>query len=234
MPCKDYREALIEAAATHFAPPPELRSHLDSCAFCQTAFSEELQLFATIDAGVLVTANAEMPVSLLARVRAELDERSAPRRSWVLPFAAIAVAATLVLTVAFILGRDAADSNPRVGSVAHNVQPAETKPVSPTAIPLEKISPAAENKTVRAVTSAQTVKVEQVAVLVPAGQKQAIDALLVSVQRGKVEGDVLFAEKAEKTLQELQVAPLDLSPIELKPLEDVSAESPSPNKETRR
>ena len=61
--------------------------------------------------------------------------------------------------------------------------------------------------------------------LIPAGQKQAIDAFLARVQQGKVEANVLLAEKPKGSLEELQVSPLDISPIEVKPLANVSAES---------
>ncbi len=65
--------------------------------------------------------------------------------------------------------------------------PMKQNGTSPAAVALEETSPAARNKPVRAVKSAPTVRVEEVAVLIPAGQKQAIDALLVSVQQGEVE-----------------------------------------------
>src|SRR5437870_3327920 len=83
MPCKDYREALIEAAASGSRPQSDLRAHLNACASCRAVFEQEQALFASIDAGLHVAANADVPGSLLPRVRVRLDEATAPRLRWV-------------------------------------------------------------------------------------------------------------------------------------------------------
>src|SRR5229473_7955540 len=103
MPCKHYKDALIEAAAGGAEPRGELRAHLSGCIDCRAAFEQEQSLFASIDAGLHATANAEVPGSLLPRVRASLDEVSAPRRIWVTNWLVLASAAVLV--VAFFAAR---------------------------------------------------------------------------------------------------------------------------------
>jgi hypothetical protein len=232
--CEEYRMALTDAAAAAVQLSPELRSHLDACASCRGAFIEERQLFAGIDTGLRTSANAEVPTSLLPRVRAKLNERDAPGRSWIPSVSALAVAATVVV---FVLvrghGRDIVDLNPQLSSVVHGVQPAETIPAAAAAVPIEKTSPVVRKKTAQVAKTLPVVRAEEVAVLIPAGQKQAIAALLGSVQYGKFDGEAVLAERPEKALQELQVAPLDVSPIELKPLADVSAASRSQNEKTR-
>ncbi len=70
MLCKHYKVALIEAAASSAQPQGDLRAHLEACASCRAAFEQEQSLFASIDAGLHVAANAEVPASLLPRVRA--------------------------------------------------------------------------------------------------------------------------------------------------------------------
>ena len=82
MPCESHKDALIEAAASGVEPRGELRAHLADCTACRAAFEQEQALFASIDSGLQATANTEVPVSLLPRVRACLDEESAPRRVW--------------------------------------------------------------------------------------------------------------------------------------------------------
>ena len=96
MPCKHYKDALIEAAASDAEPQGELRIHLAGCSDCRTAFEQERSLFASIDAGLHVAANAEVPASLLPRVRARLDEESAPRRVWATSWLVLASAAVMV------------------------------------------------------------------------------------------------------------------------------------------
>jgi hypothetical protein len=227
--CEDYRVSLIDAAAVGSAPSYELRSHLDACASCRAAFAEETQLFAAIDSGVCATANAEVPVALFPRVRAQLNDRAVAHRSWVPAFATLATIAALIVAVAFLrgFGRGASETNPRMIVTAHNDSPivVQTSPI--TAAPIETTSLPSKIRSVRPVGDASVVKNEHVAVLIPSGQKQAIDAFLTSVRQGKVRADVLLAEKPRKPLEELQVSPLDILPITVNPLADVSAESQS-------
>jgi hypothetical protein len=237
MPCENYREALTEAAASDSEPSRELRFHLDVCPSCRAIFTEELQLFAAIDTGVRATANSEVPTSLFPRVRAELNERPLPQRSWIPAAAALAIAAALVLAIVFVRGsgRGAAETKPQMIASAHNESPAVIQPSIQTAASSETTSPPAKIRSVRSVKIASVPKIEEVAVLIPAGQKQAIAALLANVQQGKLEAAVVLAEQPERIRHDLQIVPLDISPIEMKPLADVSAESPaSQNEKTSR
>jgi len=235
MPCENYREALTEAAATGAAPSSELRSHLDGCASCRAAFAEERQLFAAVDAGLRASANAEVPASLLPRVRAKLNELAVPRRSWIPAYVAVAATAAIVIGIVFVrgVGRRVPEQGPQMTAAARSVVPPETKTV-PVAVPhVETSAPPSKGRLHRPLRIAPVAPVEEVAVLIPAGQKMAIDALLSSVQQGKVEANVFLAEKPKGTLEELQVSPLEILPIDMKPLADVSAESPSENGKTR-
>jgi len=239
MPCKDYREALIEAAALGAASSRELRSHLDACASCRAIFNEELQLFAAMDSGLRATANAEVPASLLPRVRIQLNERPAPPLSWVPAGAAIAAAAAIILAVAYFGGggRGGVEPNPRTISVAGNDLPAVIQPSPRAVAPNRKVTPPVKRKLLRPFKNpgaAEAAEVEAARVIVPAGEKRGMQALLTNLQQGKVSGEVLLAEKAEKTLQELQFPPLDIAPIEVKPLSDVSTGPASENIETKR
>jgi hypothetical protein len=227
--CEDYRASLIDAAAADSTLSHELRSHLDACASCRAAFAGETQLFAAIDSGVYATANAEVPVALFPRVRAQLNERAVAHRSWVPAFATLATVAALIVAVAFLrgFGRGASETNPRMIVAAHNDSPIVIQPSPITAAPIETTSPPSKIRSVLPVEDASVVKIEQDAVLIPSGQKLAIDVFLTSVRQGKVRSDVLLAEKPRKPLEELQVSPLDILPITVNPLADVSAESQS-------
>src|SRR5204863_279867 len=99
MPCQHHKNALIEAAASGSHPQGELRAHLDVCLDCRAAFEREQSLFASINTGLHVTANAEVPASLLPRVRARLDEEIAPQRRWIQPM----IFATASVALAFVI-----------------------------------------------------------------------------------------------------------------------------------
>lgn len=238
MPCENYREALIEAAAADTALSYELRSHLDACASCRAAFTGEQQLFAAIDTGLRARANAEMPESLLPRVRAQLSERPVLRRAWIPAFGGIGIAAALV--VVFSLARN----SPRVGvepnqgaiSAARSAPLATNQPAPAAILPLEIAQTVPQHGRVGTANSAPIVVAAGVEaeVLIPAGQKQAINALLAGFRQGDIRADALPAETPEKPFEELEVSPLDISPIEIKPLPDLGGESATPDENTRR
>jgi hypothetical protein len=103
MPCKPYKDALMEAANSGTEPQGDLRAHLAECTDCRAVFEQERSLFASIDAGLHFVANSDVPASLLPRVRARLDEESAPRRIWATNWLVLASAAVLV--VGFLAAR---------------------------------------------------------------------------------------------------------------------------------
>ncbi len=238
MPCEDYREALIEAAAAaeDSELTRELRAHLEACASCRAALSGERQLFTAIDTGLRAAANAEVPVSLLPRVRAHLHEQPVPRGSWVPIGAAVATAVALVAVVVFTrgIGRDPADPEQEVNRFAHNIPSAAIQSAPPRVAPPETAAPILRAKSLRSVRNVRAAQAEELVVLIPEGQKRAIEVLLASVQQSKAEPNILLAEKSEGSLEELGVSPLVISPIEVKPLADMSAESPSEDGKTRR
>jgi hypothetical protein len=233
--CEDYRAALIETAAVgaaDFAMPNELRRHLDACASCRAAYAEELQLLGAIDTGLRVTANSEVPGSLLLRVRAQIHEQRVPHRSWIPAGMVMAAAVVLLAAVIFVRGRGRVADEPviQVNSPAPANLSVVMQPAAPSAAPPKMTSFPAQNRSIRPVESAVPVEIREAAVLLPAGQKRAMEELLASLQRDEVHGEVLLAEKTEKPLEELQVSPVEVSPIELNPLADVSPE-PAPQNE---
>jgi len=95
MLCESYREALNDAALTGAQLPAGLKAHLEACASCRDGFSEEKALFKRIAAEVRTRANAEMPVSLLPRVRQEIAAAAATQ-TWHIPILAYAASGLVV------------------------------------------------------------------------------------------------------------------------------------------
>jgi hypothetical protein len=224
--CEGHRTALTDAAAAAVQPSLELRLHLDACASCRAAFAEEMQLFAAIDTGLHATANAKVPGSLFPRVRVQLNERPVPGRTWAPAFAAIGVVATLVVAIVFVQGhrRAGAESNLQTNTATRDPAPTEIPDaLAPAVVPSRTQAAKREPDRRRPVTSGN--QVERVFVLIPAGQKRAVDALLAGLRNGGVKADVLVAEHSEQPSQDFQLSPLTISPIEIKPLAIVSEES---------
>ena len=229
MPCESYREALRETVAAGAVPSSQLQLHLDVCPFCRAAFDEESQLFASIDSGLRMAANTEVPASLIPRVKEKLNETVAPRFSWIPAFAVIAASAAILITLVYVRGAGWGDAKPisPAPSAVRVEAPRETSSVPLSASSLEKRAPSAKLKPPRAIESAASITAEPVAVIVQAGQKQVIDALLLSLRHGQVKGEVLLAEKPDQPLRELEVSPLAIAPIELESLPDVSGQAES-------
>jgi len=129
MPCKHYKDALIEAAASASQPLGDLRAHLADCAACRATFAQEQALFSSIDPGLHVIANAEVPSSLLPRVCARLNEEFAPRRIGVANWLVLASAAAMVL--AFFVARAAWRAGPRQNLPANSARTNPSTPVFP-------------------------------------------------------------------------------------------------------
>jgi hypothetical protein len=103
MPCEKYEDALIDLVANGAEPFGVVRSHLDGCASCRTYLNGQQTLLAAIDSGVRQVINAPLPVSLLQRFGAHLEQQTRPRQSqsarWMYAGAALATAAVLILSV---------------------------------------------------------------------------------------------------------------------------------------
>jgi predicted anti-sigma-YlaC factor YlaD len=129
MLCEHYKDALIEAAAGGATPSGELRAHLAECVPCRAAFAQEQSLFAGIDSSLHAAANAEVPPSLLPRVRARLDESTVPNSRWVRSLVLASASVAFALAV-FLLAH------------TQHTAPEEVAKLGPGAVP----TPAAPSK----------------------------------------------------------------------------------------
>jgi hypothetical protein len=234
MSCEHYQNALVEAAASGAEPQGELRAHLEVCPSCHTAFAREHALFSSIDVGLHVTASAEVPASLLPRVRAHLDEQPVAEHNWVPAWMIIgATAALIVLAIARQSKRpDTVSPDSQKSTVAQKASPAVV-PAAPVEAPSGIVRRRRATKRTRPAMSGASASVEQVSVLLPAGQKEALDDLLASLQRGQVNGEVLLAQNQILPLEDLRISPLDVSSIQVKPLTYESGASPSSNTDSK-
>jgi hypothetical protein len=224
MLCEHYKEALIEAASSDVPPPGDLRAHLDGCAACRAAFEQEQALFASIDGGLRVTANADVPASLLPRVRARLDAEAAPTRNWLTNWLVLAGAAAVIAAffVARVVWRTNVPQNPQTTAT----QKSPSGPVIPPAQELAQApEPSAKNSSLPFPHSS-TLKDSQRHGVQPA--HNAFPDVLVPRDQ-----EVLLTEYAEQwrahkhplllaqefdatTLTPLQVAPIQIEELDVK------------------
>jgi hypothetical protein len=228
MPCQHYKDALIEAAANGAEPQGELRAHLNVCLDCRAAFEQEQSLFASIDTDLHVTANAEVPASLLPRVRARLDEAAAPRSGWVTNWFALASAAVMV--VAFFAARAVWRTNvvqkpvetarktsvpPQLTPPPENHNPAVVRPVEKNPLSQRQFAigknPLAPETLINGKTMPE--------VLVPRDQEILL-AEYAAQWRLHARAPLLAQDSDATILSPLQVAPIQIAELGVKLLAD--------------
>ena len=228
MPCQHHKNALIEAAASGSHPQGELRAHLDVCLDCRAAFEREQSLFASINTGLHVTANAEVPASLLPRVRARLDEEIAPQRRWIQPmtFAAASVALAFVIFL-FAWPHDA--SPDRQAKQTPQLPVSET-PVTDDRHPnsgsgSQIVSFSRNNSQTRVhSTLLRSVASSQPEVLVPPDEREAFSRF-VAVLDERREVALALVTPAPLTEDESpSLEPLQINGLEIKPLAGTESE----------
>lgn len=100
--CEPYRKKLSEVVACGGDQPAELLAHIEECTACRQVFAAERSLFESIEAQLRISANADVPVSFVRRVRAEVSIMP-PSVGWRRPAAAL-VTASVGLAFVWWLG----------------------------------------------------------------------------------------------------------------------------------
>jgi len=232
MPCEFYKEALTDAAAANEALSRELTAHLDACAACRTFFAEEQQLFAVLDSGVHAAANTEVPASLLSQVRARLDEQKVSNSSWIRVGAVLASAVLILIGMVFLQKMRSSVRQPASPANVAEAKPVVKEPaiivpseVQPGRRPAERRSAGAAKENHRRVVG-ESARTAEVAVLVPAREKEEVDKFVAAVRKGTVKAsDFPTQSSASPSTETGELAPLGIPRIEIKPLAAVSEDS---------
>jgi len=131
MNCREVREKITESLAAGGASLLSGETtHVNSCSVCREFYEKERALFASMDAGLQIAANSQVPPSLLPGLRARLERGPGPRTSlnpgW--RFALLAAASVLVLS--FLVVRHLPDSRGPTPDRASVTPPEITRPAS--------------------------------------------------------------------------------------------------------
>jgi hypothetical protein len=219
MPCKHYKDALIEAAASGAVPEGELCAHLAGCADCRTAFGQEQSLFTSIDVGLHVAANADVPASLLPRVHARLDETVATQRRRFQPW--IFATASVLAFAIFLFARphpSRPDSQVKQSPQTQVSEVPMTNTDHQSSGPdMHIVSSNMNNSQTRGhSTLLHPVASSQPEVLVPPDEREALARFIVVLQERR-EVAVAFATLAMATKDEsANLEPLQINELEIK------------------
>jgi len=220
MPCEQYKDALSEAAASGAAPRGELRAHLAECALCRAAFVQEQSLFGAIDSGLRSAVNAEVPPSLLPRVRAGLDEAVLARPRWFVSWPVLAgMAVCALILIAIVFRENNAPSHPETPVASQSSTPQPEVPPSATSPSETSLRPkpnvpapvsVAKNEAPRLPSDSRNASLE---VLVPRDQELLLASYAEQWSARR------RAPLIARNLDDTTVAPLEVAPIQIDQLD---------------
>jgi hypothetical protein len=147
MKCEDYREALIEQAASGGKFESRLATHFEKCAQCRAKLQHEEQLFAAIDRALYTKVN-EMPrAGFLTGVQARIGEQAPSKSQWT-PLSALAGAALALTFVAMLHPWMASPSRP-VEARKLKTESMKVSNVAPHGLASEESGPKTHNSDAR-------------------------------------------------------------------------------------
>jgi hypothetical protein len=217
MLCESYRETLNAAALSGERLPAEVQAHLASCASCRESFSDEKALFGLIEAEVRMRINAEMPASLLPRVRHEVAASRAAR-TWRVRVPAYVASGLAVGAIALWFAVRTKVSSMKPGPSAHNLSlPAPSQPGA---------SQTGEGPVGMLVaTSRRSHKQPQVAlraepeVLVSAEEQLGLERYTASLRSMTADRAANVKPEALLEIKHLEIAGVDLKGLSIDPLQ---------------
>jgi anti-sigma factor RsiW len=221
MQCDQYKEALMEAAASGAAPLEPVRRHVEACAHCRALLAEQHALFTAVDLGVRRSANAEIPNSFLPSVRIRLAEERKPKRSWSLAWAALAASAALIIGAVM---------------VTRGWHPGTTLTVQQTNPNGEALRRAGEEKFSGASSEVSPEQIRrrqrqfQIDVggvadaqpLVRAGDQDAVNQFIDRAASGEISRETLLTSEPLKRAEDLEIPRIEIATIADNPPEEAS------------
>ena len=221
--CESYRKVLMEAAGSGKALPRQLEEHVAGCEYCHAAFADEQALFRSIDGALQAAANAEIPGSLLPRVRMHVasDSTKANRRVPVLAFVTGGLVIGAIVLSSSSLRHSAVSHSTAKEPAAPSIQSAVSR--EPTGLSIQP-PPRPE----RLVSRRERIVVDRVArrsepeVLVSseeaAGLRRYAD--LLRAKSHETSNHTAAISDAPFEIKPLEIAELGLRQLTIQPLED--------------
>ena len=227
MNCKQYQERILTSLlASEVRLPRELIAHQQECAVCREFFEAQTSLFRAMDAGLQAMVNQEIPPSLIAGVRARLDEGQVPGRAWFPTgsFALVAAVAILIVGIGYVGHRTKSQArfSESASVTSHSVANPE-RPVPPalssmTAPPHRKLKIAGPR------TFSPTAPEAAPEVIVHAEERQAFAKFVAEIPE---ERDVALALARPAPVVQgdpVEIALMQIDSLEVKPLESMARE----------
>ena len=234
MLCEHKKSALTEAAAAGHIPA-SLQTQLASCQSCRAAFAEEQALFAAVDSGLRAAANAEIPTSLVPRLRDAVYAHPVSPPSRLFAWSSLAAACAVAAVAIFLVRLPRMSTSPVVTipmPVASEPQlsPQSLQPVAP--VPRVRMAvPAPSREAARPVAlqaKSAPKNFNEPRVIVPPDEREAYQQFIAALQHDERMARALAAtQPANPPDASLAAAPLEIANLKIKLLDPQDEKSDS-------
>jgi hypothetical protein len=228
MNCRQCQEKIVESLAAGATPhPPDVSVHRQVCPACCEFYEQQVSLFRSMEAGLQLMLNQEVPPSLVPSLRARLDQLPPAHRAWIPSWSlavTVAAAAVLALSLGYSLYRQGSHLNsPDNGAiVSPNVvvreSGVEAPPESAAALPSRPRTRAS------AVVSSPATSEVAPKVVIPAEERQAFATLVNELPKRRDVALALTQPALAAPDVSVDIALLQIEQMEVKPLEGTPAE----------
>lgn len=218
--CESYRETLSQARLRDERLPAEVQAHLESCASCRAAFSDEQALFALIDAEVRARVNAEAPASLLPRVRQEIASPAARTRR--VPILACVASGLAVAMIALAFAVRTKVLSVKSEPLGHNISspaPDEPSVAQKGGGSVEMLVPTVN----RWHKQPQVALRAEPEVLVSAEEQLGLQRYTSSLKNKEAGAPVVIKDNAVGEIEPLEIAKMEVKQLSIQPLESGDA-----------
>jgi len=225
MNCRSAQKKIVEAIASRESGLcGGLDQHVRECAGCRGFLVSQASLASAIDSQLRLIAKEPVPPSLLPRVHARLEQKTAPRQS-ILRWQFAAVATVVVLLVAAAIRMRDSDKPERPTETTAKVAPGSPHVNhAPTASPPIN-QPAPETPRAAAIRKA-SVSVHSSApeVLILPEEQQALRRFVSEISKDQDSAKALVSAAPGNGDAPVEIALLTIENVEVKPLEGTDSE----------
>jgi hypothetical protein len=223
MLCDNYKEALIEAAASGASLPSALREHVEACARCRTTVASEQSLFAAIDAGLLNAANARVPSGFLPNVKANLATETVPTRNPIPGWAFVCATGALALAAAFLnLPRGAHEQSQTESIAVPSKAPAAAGGVGLNFLPEHKIPCCSRVSKAHAQPNESSAASHKPVVLVQPEEEEFLKRFYSAALNSALDAKTVVADENEITAKPLVIEQIEVNDLKIENLNEES------------
>jgi hypothetical protein len=223
MNCMQYQARILESlAAGESVQPAELSSHQEFCAACREFFVAQQSLFQSVDTGLRSIMNETVPASLLAGVRARMEEPSTPGHARYSNWSLAAVAAVAILAISIDYSFRRTESHQDSRGIASTASPSAGNP-QPGAQPVQRSAKILRKPSAKRPGSVTSSAPEPEVIVLPE-ERQAFARFVAKIPEERAVAVALTRHAPVEAEDSVAIALLQIDSLDVKPLEPTAKE----------